>query len=123
MMYKLYNFYSNWTFLLSLFEQWTKIYTYPSVVVSFIVSTILCLIYKTTFFFFFFSTVYHLLPLMWCKKKYNNKILIVNLMLGLLYLGFINLQNKTIFEIYHNHMNYFRSFNYKKVVSEIKKNF
>jgi len=99
-MNRIYNFFTHWIVLLSLLEKYTKINVYPSIVLCFIGSTILGLLYKISINNLIILGILHILPFFWTKVNFKKKTLINNLYIGIAYLLFIFIQGKEIGEIY-----------------------
>ena len=99
-MNRIFNFYTHWIIVLSLLEKYTKINVYPSVIICLIGSTLFSFYFKlkaTTNIALF---TLHLLPFIWTKPILSTTNIIENLYLGITYIVFIAIQEKSIYEIY-----------------------
>ena len=92
------NFYTHWFVFLSLFEKELNFSVYPAILVSLFGSICLGMKYKISFELFIFQTILHMLPFLWISHNMNH--ILYNILISGLYLLYIKLQNKDIYNIY-----------------------
>ena len=109
-MNRVFNFYTHWIFLLSLLEKYTKINVYPSIIVCLIGSTLLAFYYKLKNITKIILFLGHILPFLWANHDLTKTTFTKNIFIGIVYIVFIFLQNKTIYEIYNEQFLFLRKY-------------
>ena len=98
------NFYTHWFVILSLFEKYLGFSVYPGMLVSLFGSIILSVMYNISFEILIFLTLMHLIPFIWISR--TSKDVLYNLIISGLYLIYLNLQQKNIYNIYDEQYRY-----------------
>lgn len=109
-MNRVFNFYTHWIFLLSLLEKYTKINVYPSIIVCLIGSTLLAFYYKLKNITKIILFLGHILPFLWANQDLTKTTFTKNIFIGIAYIMFIFLQNKTIYQIYNEQFLFLRKY-------------
>ena len=109
------NFYTNWFIFLSLFEKYLKFSVYPGILLSLFGTIYLGIQYSISLEIYIVQIVIHALPLLWIS--HNMKSLTHNILISGLYLLYIKLQNKNVYNIYNEQ--YKHMFNIKTITKLI----
>ena len=102
----IYHFYTLWVIFLSLFEKFTKISMFPSLIIAFVVSFLLAIKYQLSLQLMLINIAIHGLPFLWSKFNVTISIIIANAAIGLLYFTFMQLKKEDIKKLYHTQFQY-----------------
>lgn len=101
------NFYTHWFVFLSLFEKNLNFSVYPGILVSLFGSIYLGIKYKISLELYILQIIIHSVPLLWIS--HNMKSLTHNILISGLYLLYIKLQNKNVYNIYDEHYKHLKA--------------
>ena len=95
-----YNFYTHWTYLLSLIERTTKINVFPSIVSCFVISFFLALFYNLNIDSILFIAVIHAIPFLWTKVDLTPSTITKNILLSIIYFAFVCVRFQSLYGVY-----------------------